>query len=140
MRRVAQGIAMALAIGGRVVAQGSVPAAPGAHQGDPRAVIFAQRGCNACHAIWALGVKAKSDVGPDLTFAYVDVVNRYGMSLEAFLANPSGVMRLMLASHLHLSLADRDSISHVLAAIFEQHRAQIHHETPPIAPDSSPPN
>jgi hypothetical protein len=111
-----------------------------AAQPDRRGEIFVQRGCNACHGIWALGVKAKSDVAPDLTFAYVDVVNRYSMSLEAFLHDPSGVMRLMLASHLHLSVADRDSIAHVLEATFKEHRAQIHQEVPPIAPDSSPPN
>lgn len=107
---------------------------------DPRGAIFAQRGCTQCHGVWALGVKPKSDVGPDLTFAYVDVVNRYGLSLDAFLYNPSGVMRLMLASHLHLSAADRDSISHILKEIYRQHRAQLNKEIPPIAGDSTPPN
>ena len=107
---------------------------------DPRATIFVQRGCTDCHGIWALGVKPKSDVAPDLTFAYVDVVNRYGLSLDAFLFNPSGVMRLMLASHLNLSAADRDSIIHILKDIYAQHRAQLNREIPPIAGDSIPPN
>ena len=107
-----------------------------AQQRDPRAAIFVQRGCSECHGVWALGVKPKSDVGPDLTFAYVDVVNRYGMSLEAFLYNPSGVMRLMLASHLHLSAADRDSITHILEGIYKQHRAQAESEITPIVRDS----
>jgi hypothetical protein len=107
---------------------------------DPRAAIFVQRGCTQCHGVWALGVKPVSDVAPDLTFAYVDVVNRYGLSLDAFLYNPSGVMRLMLASHLHLSAADRDSISHILKDIFRQHRAELNKEIPPIAGDSTPPN
>lgn len=39
---------------------------------DPRAVVFVQRGCSEGHAIAALGVKAATDVGPDLTFAYMD--------------------------------------------------------------------
>lgn len=111
-----------------------------AQQRDPRAAIFVQRGCSECHGVWALGIKPKSDVGPDLTFAYVDVVNRYGMSLEAFLYNPSGVMRLMLASHLHLSVSDRDSITHILEGIYKQHRAQLDNEIPPIVRDSHPVN
>jgi len=136
MRRMALGLGVILLTGGAGMAQSQTPGAP---QVDPRAAIFVQRGCNACHGVWALGVKAKSDVAPDLTFAYVDVVNRYGMSLEAFLHDPSGVMRLMLASHLHLSVADRDSIAHVLAATYKEHRAQLNQEIPPIAPDTAPP-
>ncbi len=112
----------------------------GAQQRDPRATIFVARGCSQCHGVWALGVKAKSDVGPDLTFAYVDVVNRYGTSLEAFLYNPTGVMRLMLASHLHLSSADRDSITHILGHIYRLHRAQLRQEIPPIAKDTPSPD
>lgn len=135
MRRMAWGIGAALLIGSGAVAQ-----SPGGESLDPRGKIFVERGCNACHAIWALGVKAKSDVAPDLTFAYVDVVNRFGMSLEAFLHNPSGVMRLMLASHLHLTLADRDSISHVLEAVYKQHRAELKREIPQLVPDTITPN
>ena len=111
----------------------------GAQQRDPRAAIFVTRGCTQCHGIWALGAKAKSDVGPDLTFAYVDVVNRYGLSLEKFLYDPRGVMRLMLASHLHLKAADRDSITHVLRQIYGQHRAQLRQEIPPIVQDLAKP-
>lgn len=135
MKRMALGISAALVIGCGAVAQSQTIG-----QRDPRAVIFVQRGCNACHGIWGLGMKAKADVGPDLTFAYVDVRNRYGLSLEAFLFNPTGVMRLMLASHLHLSAVDRDSIAHVLEGLFKEHRAQVSGEIPPIADDTVPPN
>ena len=104
---------------------------------DPRAAIFIARGCSACHAISALGLKAKTDVAPDLTYAYVDVVNRYGVSLEAFLADPRGVMRLMLAGHLHLTASDRDSIVHILHGLYVQHRAGVGDEIPPIDPDGA---
>jgi len=140
MKRMALGIGAALVIGNGALAQSPTSGPRRERQGDPRAVIFVQRGCNACHGIWALRVKPKTDAGPDLTFAYVDVVNRYGMSLDAFLYNPSGVMRLMLASHLPLSAADRDSITHVLEAIYKEHRAQLNGEIPPIAPDTTLPN
>jgi hypothetical protein len=63
------------------------------------------------------------DVGPDLTFAYGDVVNRYGMTLEAFLANPTGVMRLMLGAHLGMTTADRDSVVAILKRLHVQQRA-----------------
>ena len=85
-----------------------------------------------CHAITAFGVKAGSDVGPDLTFAYADVPNRYGVSLEWFLYNPTGVMRLMLASHLALSRADRDSIIGILKALYAERGALLEHELPPL--------
>ncbi len=97
---------------------------------DPRATIFIARGCTQCHAITAFGVKAGSDVGPDLTFAYADVPNRYGVSLEWFLYNPTGVMRLMLASHLHLSRADRDSIIGILKALYVERGALLEYEVP----------
>jgi hypothetical protein len=135
MKRIALSISAALVIGGGGVAQGQTVG-----QRDPRAVIFVQRGCNACHGIWGVGLKPKADVGPDLTFAYVDVRNRYGMSLEAFLYNPSGVMRMMLASHLKLTATDRDSISHILEGIFKQHRAELSGEIPPIVGATLPPN
>jgi hypothetical protein len=104
-----------------------------AQRPDPRGAIFVARGCSQCHGVWALGVKAKSDVGPDLTFAYIDVVNRYGESLEAFLNRPVGIMRLMLAEHVHLSAADRDTIAHILGKVYLEHRAQLGDETLPIA-------
>ena len=133
MRGIGLGIGAALVIGSGAVAQ-----SPTIGVKDPRAAIFVERGCNACHGIWALGVKAKSDVGPDLTFAYVDVVNRFGVSLEAFLHKPSGLMRLMMASHLHLSAADRDSIAHVLEALYKQHRAELNREIPELLPTITP--
>ena len=102
---------------------------------DPRAGIFLARGCTECHGVWALHLRARSDVGPDLTFAYADVQTRFNKSLAAFLYNPSGVMRLMLVEHVHLSLADRDSIAHVLERIYLEHRAQLDDHAIPIAGD-----
>jgi hypothetical protein len=102
---------------------------------DPRAAIFLQRGCSECHAISALQVRASKDVGPDLTYAYGDVVIRYGVDLEAFLDHPTGVMRLMLASHLHLSAVDRDSILHVLKGLYLERRADaMHRPLPGVVP------
>lgn len=87
---------------------------------DPRSAIFIRRGCNECHAISAFQIPALHDVAPDLTYAYGDVVLRYGVDLETFLDNPSGVMRLMLGSHIRLSPVDRDSIVQVLKGLYAQ--------------------
>jgi len=101
---------------------------------DPRAAIFVTRGCAECHAIAALGVKATNDVGPDLTFAYADVVNRYGVGLAWFLENPRGLMGFVLAAHLHLVASDRDSMSHTLEALYNERLADMDENLP-----SSPP-
>ena len=94
-------------------------------ESDPRAAIFARRGCNDCHAVAALGVRARHDVAPDLTYAYGDVLSRYGVDLESFLANPQGVMRLMLSAHLRLTPMDRDSIVQILRGLYAQ-RVALH--------------
>jgi mono/diheme cytochrome c family protein len=101
---------------------------------DPRGVIFIQRGCNACHAIAALGVRAKADVGPDLTFAYADVEIRYGTNLESFLYSPTGAMEMVLGGHPVLTIVDRDSILKVLKALYLEHRAEMDEEIPSFPP------
>lgn len=103
-----------------------------AAQTDPRARIFVERGCRDCHAISALKLKASADVGPDLTYAYGDVLQRYGLNLEAFMANPPGVMRMMLASHIRLSVADRDSLVRILRALYEERRADAETGVPSL--------
>ena len=133
---VGLGLATAFAFGSRAPKPpGGVTAATGRGlRHDPRARIFVERGCTECHAISGLGVMAAKDVGPDLTFAYADVVHRYGVNLESFLNDPSGVMRLMLASHLHLAKTDRDSMLHILKGLYEQRRANTDEVTPPWPP------
>jgi len=101
---------------------------------DPRGVIFIQRGCNACHAIAALGVRAKADVGPDLTFAYADVLIRYGTNLETFFYSPTGVMEMVLGGHPVLTAVDRDSIVKILRALYVEHRAEMDENIPSFPP------
>jgi len=125
MPSITRGIVLALltlgAAGGRASAQAR----------DPRAEIFLRRGCTECHAISAFHVRAKHDVGPDLTLAYRDVVTRYGVSLEAFLYEPRGLMRMMLASHLQLASVDRDSMILILGALYKVRRAELDSMPPP---------
>jgi hypothetical protein len=118
---------------GTAAAQGTRSPADGPTR-DPRAEIFVWRGCTSCHPISGLGVEASSDVGPDLTYAYVDVVHRYGVNLEYFLFNPVGVMELVLVSHLRITAEDRDSIVHILRGLYEERRAEIDDEVPFLPP------
>jgi len=114
-------------------AQGTRPRTDGPRR-DPRAELFVWRGCTSCHAISALGVQAAVDVGPDLTYAYVDVLHRYGVNLEYFLYNPVGVMELILVSHLRITAEDRDSMVHILRGVYEERRADIDDEVPSLPP------
>ena len=116
MRSTALGIGVAL-----MTAHGAAAQSPPIGPPDPRAVFFVERGCNRCHSIWALGVKSKADIAPDLTFAYADVVERFGVTLEVFFDDPGAVMHVMLAPHFNWPVADRDSVARVLHAIYNEH-------------------
>jgi hypothetical protein len=136
------GVGLGLVVAGLLVtalcapAGGTRGATPGnaAAPPDPRAALFVKRGCNECHAIAALGVRAATDAAPDLTFAYADVMIRYGVTLEYFLFNPTGVMRLVLAAHVALPVADRDSIIGVLKRLYEDRRADMDEDMPSVPP------
>jgi hypothetical protein len=88
--------------------------------GDPRSALFLEKGCPQCHSISALGVKSPNDIGPDLTFAYADVQNRFNMKLEQFLPNPTGTMQIVLGQMIKLSPAERDSVLHILKRLHEE--------------------
>ena len=101
---------------------------------DPRAAIFVSKGCPQCHSISALGVKSPAEVGPDLTLAYEDVQNRFGVKLEEFLYNPTGTMQVVLSSTIQLSPAERDSIIRILKGLHEareQREEQAEQSTKP---------
>jgi hypothetical protein len=126
-------VALGVLAAGTAAAQGTRSPAAGPRP-DPRAELFVWRGCTACHSISGLGVAASTNVGPDLTYAYVDVVHRYGVNLEYFLFNPVGVMELVLVSHLRITAEDRDSMVHILRGLYEERRADIDDEVPFLPP------
>ncbi len=104
----------------------AAPAAPVAEtaSADPRAAIFAQKGCPQCHSISAFGITSQTEAGPDLTGAYDDVRTRFGVKLEDFLAAPTGTMQVVLGSMIHLTPAERDSIIGILKQLHEQREAR----------------
>lgn len=104
-----------------------LPAGEVQSSGDPRAVLFLQKGCPQCHSISALGVKSPTDVGPDLTLAYQDVQNRFGVKLEEFLPNPTGTMQMVLSQIIQLTPAERDSVIHILKRLREEREERQEH-------------
>lgn len=91
---------------------------------DPRARLFVARGCADCHAIVHLKVKAKADVGPDLSSAYADVPFRYGMTLERFFDEPVGIMRMVLGVHIQLPRTESDSLVRLFRDLYDEHLAR----------------
>lgn len=91
---------------------------------NPRARLFVARGCSECHALEQLKVKAKTDVGPDLSSAYVDVTTRYGVTLQQFFVEPQGIMRVILAAHIQLRPADSDSLVRLFRDLYAEHLAR----------------
>ncbi|HHW37703.1 MAG TPA: hypothetical protein GXX18_10765 [Bacillales bacterium] len=67
------------------------PAEPAPNLAEHTDNILVQKGCIACHAVSPIGVKGNG-TAPDLAIAYDDVKNRFGKSLEEFLAEPEGTM------------------------------------------------
>lgn len=91
---------------------------------DLRAARFVRLGCAECHGIVALRVKARTDAGPDLTFAYAEVPYRYGMTLERFFAEPPGIMRLVLGVHIQLQPVERDSLVRLFRDLYAEQMAR----------------
>ena len=94
---------------------------------DPRAYLFIRKGCPTCHTISALGVKSGTEVGPDLTYAYADVVSRFNEPLEQFLPNPTGTMQMVLSTLIKLTPEERDSVIHILKRLHDESAAPQSH-------------
>lgn len=116
-------VAAILATQGLAAQQAPAPV-PG-DSADTRASLFVRRGCADCHAIAALKVKAKTDVGPDLTLTYADVQTRYGITLERFFDDPPGIMRVIFGGQIRLERADSDSLVRLFRDLYTEHLAQL---------------
>ena len=104
-----------------VPAIGGMPALTGMTTSDPRGQIFLEKGCPQCHSISTFGIKSPREMGPDLTNAYADVQTRFGLTLNEFLAAPTGTMQMVLGSMIKLTPQERDSIIHILTELHEEH-------------------
>jgi hypothetical protein len=65
--------------------------------------FFVENSCFVCHSIKAYDIKSPTDKGPDLSLAPDDVRARFNKTVEEFLFDPTGTMKIILESQILLS-------------------------------------
>ena len=85
---------------------------------------FVQTGCFVCHSIAALGVKSPAQIGPDLSNAVEDVQSRFGLTIDAFLANPTGTMSVVLTRQIILTPEQKQVAIGKLREAFAEYQRQ----------------
>lgn len=81
--------------------------------------IFKDKGCVQCHKVSAYGVEG-GETGPDLSLAYTDVKDRFGMSLDKFLKAPTGTMQMVFGSMIKLTPEEKTGIYKLLKEAHEK--------------------
>jgi cytochrome c2 len=65
--------------------------------------FFVEHSCFVCHSIKAYDIKSPTDKGPDLSLAPDDVRARFNKTVEEFLFDPTGTMKIILESQIVLT-------------------------------------
>ncbi|MCP4900050.1 MAG: cbb3-type cytochrome c oxidase subunit II [bacterium] len=65
--------------------------------------FFVENSCFVCHSIVAFDIKSPTDKGPDLSYAPDDVRARFNKTVEEFLFEPTGTMKIILESQIVLT-------------------------------------
>ncbi|MBL8136791.1 MAG: c-type cytochrome [Acidobacteria bacterium] len=85
---------------------------------------FVDTGCFVCHSVSALGVKSPAQIGPDLSTAVEDTQSRFGLTVDAFLANPTGTMSVVLSRQIILTPEQKQVAVQKLREAFAEHQKQ----------------
>ena len=85
---------------------------------------FVQTGCFVCHSISSLGVKSPAQIGPDLSTAVEDVQSRFGVTIDQFLANPTGTMSVVLTRQIILTPEQKQTAIQKLREAFAEYQRQ----------------
>jgi cytochrome c551/c552 len=85
---------------------------------------FVDTGCFVCHSVAALGVKSPAQIGPDLSTAVEDTQSRFGLTVDAFLANPTGTMSVVLSRQIILTPEQKQVAVQKLREAFAEHQKQ----------------
>ena len=65
--------------------------------------FFVEHSCFVCHSVKAYDIKSPTDKGPDLSLAPDDVRARFNKTVEEFLFDPTGTMKIILESQIVLT-------------------------------------
>ncbi len=85
---------------------------------------FVQTGCFVCHSISSLGVKSPAQIGPDLSTAVEDVQSRFGVTVDDFIANPTGTMSVVLSRQIILTPEQKQVAIQKLREAFAEYQRQ----------------
>ncbi len=70
---------------------------------DGDGAFFVEKSCFVCHSIEAFEIESPTDKGPDLSWAPEDVRNRFSKTVEEFIFEPTGTMKIILESQIVLT-------------------------------------
>jgi cytochrome c2 len=70
---------------------------------DGDGAFFFEHSCFICHSVEAFDIVSPTNKGPDLSWAPDDVRTRFNKTVEEFLFDPTGTMKIILDSQLPLS-------------------------------------
>jgi cbb3-type cytochrome oxidase cytochrome c subunit len=65
--------------------------------------FFVEQSCFVCHSIEAFEIQSPTNKGPDLSWAPDDVRTRFNKTVEEFLFEPTGTMKIILESQIVLT-------------------------------------
>ena len=85
---------------------------------------FVQTGCFVCHSVSVFGVKSPAQIGPDLSMAVEDVQSRFGVTIDQFLANPTGTMSVVLSRQIILTPEQKQIAIQKLREAFAEYQRQ----------------
>jgi len=66
-------------------------------------VFFVENACFVCHSVSAFDIQSPTEKGPDLSLAPDDVRTRFNKTVEEFLFDPTGTMKIILESQIVLT-------------------------------------
>ena len=69
--------------------------------------FFVENSCFVCHSITAFDIKSPTEKGPDLSYAPDDVRIRFNKTLEEFIFNPTGTMKIIFENQIRLTEAQK---------------------------------
>ncbi|NIM01928.1 MAG: hypothetical protein GTN89_14100, partial [Acidobacteria bacterium] len=62
-----------------------------------------EHNCFVCHSVKAFDIQSPTDKGPDLSLAPDDVRARFNKTVEEFMFDPTGTMKIILESQIVLT-------------------------------------